>query len=80
MSNWTTTLGSLHLVAVHVPIGAIILTFLLGIYARRRPATTARDCVRFALWMCLASAAATSVLGALRLINGSYDATAVARG
>lgn len=79
MSSWMNGIGSLHLVAVHVPIGAIMLTFLLDAYVRRRPATTARDCVRLALWVCLATAAVTALLGVLRVMSGSYDMTWVIR-
>ncbi len=66
-------LGRLHILALHLPIGFLILSFLLEL-AARRSSPALRPAVGFSLFWGMVSAVVAAGLGYLLSLNGSYDA------
>ena len=69
--DWLQFLGRFHPVAVHLPIGLILLVPLLEIVGRRRPAL--REAAGFVLWLSVPACIGSTLLGFL-LAFGSGDA------
>lgn len=65
-------LGRLHILVLHLPIGFLILAFLLEL-AARRSAPALRPSVGFALFWGMVSAVLTAAFGYLLSLDGSYD-------
>jgi hypothetical protein len=65
-------LGRFHLVALHLPIGFLLLAFLMEM-AARRSAPALRPAVGFTLFWGMVSAVAAAGLGYLLSLNGNYD-------
>ena len=73
------SLGRLHPLLVHLPIGILVLAFLLELYFRKKDSETENNIIKFTL----AIAAATTVLsvasGWLLGEDGGYDETLLFR-
>ncbi len=65
-------LGRFHLVALHLPIGFLLLAFLMEL-AARRSSPALRPAVRFSLFWSMASALPVAGLGYLLSLDGGYD-------
>ncbi len=65
-------LGRLHILVLHLPIGFLLLAFLMEL-ATRRSAPALRPAVGFALFWGMVSAVAAAALGYLLSLDGSYD-------
>jgi uncharacterized membrane protein/mono/diheme cytochrome c family protein len=70
-ANWEQFLGRFHPLAVHLPIGLLVLLPVLEIAGRVRPAL--RETAGFVLWLSFAACIGTLTLGYL-LAYGSGDA------
>ncbi len=66
-------LGRLHILALHLPIGFLVLAFFMEL-AARRSATALRPAVGFSLFWGMVSAVVAAGLGYLLSLDGSYDA------
>ena len=65
-------LGRLHLLALHLPIGFLLLAFLMEITARRsKPAL--QPAISFSLFWGMSSAVLAAILGYLLSLNGGYE-------
>lgn len=64
--------GRFHLLVLHLPIGFLLLAFLLE-FASRRSMPALRPAVGFSLFWGMASAMLTAVLGYLLSLEGGYD-------
>ncbi|MBI5916998.1 MAG: discoidin domain-containing protein [Bacteroidetes bacterium] len=67
-------LGRLHILVLHLPIGFLLLAFLMEL-AVRRTAPALRPAVGFALFWGMASAVLAAGFGYLLSLGGSYDET-----
>lgn len=65
-------LGRLHILALHLPIGILVLAFLLEV-AARKSAPSLRPAISFALFWGMLSAIVAAALGYLLSLDGSYD-------
>ncbi|MCF8245431.1 MAG: chitobiase/beta-hexosaminidase C-terminal domain-containing protein [Saprospiraceae bacterium] len=65
-------LGRLHILVLHLPIGFLILAFLMELTARRS-APALRPAVGFSLFLSMVSAVAAAALGYLLSLDGGYD-------
>ncbi len=65
-------LGRLHILALHLPIGFLILAFLMEL-AAGRSAPALRPAVGFALFWGMVSAVLAAAFGYLLSLDGSYD-------
>ncbi len=66
------TLGRLHILVLHLPIGFLVLAFLMEL-AARRSASALRPAVGFSLFWGMVSAVAAAALGYLLSFDGSYE-------
>jgi uncharacterized membrane protein len=66
--------GRLHILALHLPIGFLLLAFLMEI-ATRRSMPVLRPAVGFSLFWGMISAVLAAALGFLLSLDGSYDDT-----
>ncbi len=64
-------LGRFHLIALHLPIGFLLLAFLMELANRK--SVTLRPAVGFSLFWGAASAVAAAGFGYLLALNGDYD-------
>ena len=65
-------LGRLHILALHLPIGFLVLAFLMEL-ASRRSASALRPAIGFSLFWGMVSAVVAAALGYLLSLDGSYD-------
>ncbi len=65
-------LGRLHILALHLPIGFLVLAYLMAL-AARRSAPAMRPAVGFALFWSMVSAVLAAALGYLLSLDGGYD-------
>ena len=65
-------LGRLHILVLHLPIGFLILAFLMEL-ATRRSAPALRPAVGFSLFWGMVSAVAAAAFGYLLSLDGGYD-------
>ncbi|HLT52127.1 MAG TPA: chitobiase/beta-hexosaminidase C-terminal domain-containing protein [Arenibacter sp.] len=72
-------IGRLHPLLVHLPIGILILTFLLEIYGRRKNEGTENHIVRFALGITVISTLLSLGTGWMLGEDGGYDETLLFR-
>jgi hypothetical protein len=75
MTMLLTYLGRLHVVVLHLPIGFLVLAFLMEL-ANRRSLTSVnfQPAIRFSLFWGMTSAALAAGLGYLLSLDGDYDA------
>ena len=66
-------LGRLHILVLHLPIGFLVLAFLMELAARRSHQVL-RPAVGFSLFWGMVSAVVAAGLGYLLSLDGSYDA------
>lgn len=66
--------GRFHLLALHLPIGFLLLAFLLALKGRRS-AGAWKPAVRFSLFWAMIGAVVAAVLGYLLANSGGYDET-----
>src|SRR5690554_3812657 len=72
-------IGRLHPLLVHLPIGILILTFLLEIYERKKTANTESHIVKFALGIAVISTLLSLATGWMLGEDGEYDETLLFR-
>lgn len=72
-------IGRLHPLLVHLPIGILILTFLLEIYERRKSVKTESHIVKFSLGIALISTLLSLATGWMLGEDGGYDETLLFR-
>lgn len=65
-------LGRLHILALHLPIGFLILAYLMEL-ATRRKAAELRPAIGFSLFWGMVSAVVAATLGYLLSLDGGYD-------
>ena len=66
-------IGNLHPLLVHLPIGIIILAFLMELWRLRKPSNTKDETIQFVLGVGALSAIFSLATGWLLGDNGSYD-------
>ncbi|MBI1225836.1 MAG: hypothetical protein GC192_11415 [Bacteroidetes bacterium] len=66
------TLGRLHILALHLPIGFLILAYLMDLFARSSNSAL-RPAVGLSLFWSMLSAVIAATLGYLLSLDGSYD-------
>lgn len=76
-ANWQQFLGRFHPLAVHLPIGLLVLLPVLEIAGRVRPAL--REAAGFVLWLSFAACTGTLTLGFLLAFGSGDSGTLVTR-
>ena len=73
------SLGRLHPLLVHLPIGILVLAFLMELYFRKKNSGTENDIIKFTLAIAAASAVLSVASGWLLGEDGGYDETLLFR-
>ena len=73
------SLGRLHPLLVHLPIGILVLAFLMELYFRKKNSGTENDIIKFTLASAAASAVLSVASGWLLGEDGGYDETLLFR-
>ncbi|MDN5213519.1 c-type cytochrome domain-containing protein [Fulvivirgaceae bacterium BMA12] len=66
-------LGRFHPLIVHLPIGFVLLAFLMMLWAKRSKSTSFHQAISFSLLLGAASALGSVILGWLLASDGGYD-------
>jgi len=72
-------LGRLHPLLVHMPIGILILVFLMELYFRKKPNVLNQDILKFALGLAAITTVLSVISGWLLGEGGGYDETLLFR-
>ncbi|MBU2903974.1 chitobiase/beta-hexosaminidase C-terminal domain-containing protein [Arenibacter algicola] len=73
------SLGRLHPLLVHLPIGILVLAFLMELYFRKKNSGTENDIIKFTLAIAAASTVLSVASGWLLGEEGGYDETLLFR-
>ena len=77
LADWALLFGRLHPLVVHLPIGFLLMGFLLEIFARYRKNATFHQVTSFVLLCSFGSAVLACVFGYLLSLGGEYDKEAL---
>ncbi|MBC7924006.1 MAG: ribonuclease inhibitor [Ferruginibacter sp.] len=72
-SDWLIFLGRFHPLLVHLPIGFLLVAFLMEVFSRFRRYEGLQPATSFVLLLGAVSAVATTVLGYFLSLGGGYD-------
>jgi len=71
--QWFPFLAPFHSVVLHLPIGFVIMAFIMDLYSMKRPGREIRKLISFCLGLCALSAVLAITLGLMRAMGGGYD-------
>ncbi len=75
--QWFPFLAPFHSVVLHLPIGFVIMAFVLDLYSLKFPSPELRRGIFFCLFLCVGSAVLAIVLGLMRVAGGGYEEEAL---